>query len=108
MAGFGRAWLVSRSRRPPSSLISYSTRCGREALRRKREMESATPMKIAVSRRVSRVAAKVMMMTMASSRVELRQIRMFFHLISEMAIPTTRAARVALGMFSTMWSLMRM
>ena len=107
MAGLGRACLVSRSRRFPSSLKSYSTRCGREALRRKSEMESATPMKMAVSRRVRSVAAKVMMMTMASSRVELRQMRMFFHLMSEMAMPTTRAARVALGMFSTMGSLMR-
>ncbi len=70
MAGLGRACLESRSRRFPSSLISYSTRCGRDALRRKREIESATPMKMAVSSLVRRVAAKVTMMTMASSLVE--------------------------------------
>ncbi len=28
-------------------------------------------------------------------------MRMFFHLMSDMAIPMTSAARVALGMFST-------
>ncbi len=33
---------------------------------------------------------------------------MFFHLMREMAIPTTSDARVALGIFSTMGSLMRM
>lgn len=71
-------------------------------------MERATPMKMAESRRVRRVAAKVTMTTMASSRVELRQMRIFFHLMSEMAMPTTRAARLALGIFSTMGSLRRM
>ncbi len=70
MAGLGRAFLLSRSRKLPSSLTSYSTRCGRDAFLRNRDMDRATPMKMAESSLVMSVAANVTMMTMASSLVE--------------------------------------
>ena len=53
------------------------------------------------------MAAKVTMITMASSGVERRQMRMFFQFISEYAIPMTSAERDAFGICSTMGSFTR-
>lgn len=65
-------------------------------------------MKIALSSLISRVAENVVMITMASSLVECRHIRILLQLISEIAIPITRAARAAFGMFSTMGNAAKM
>ena len=64
-------------------------------------METAVPRKIATSSRETKAAASVVTITAASEPVALRQMRMLRRLISVMATQITRAAKQALGMYST-------
>ena len=95
----GSRWSVSLtcSSAPRSSSV-YSTSSGFAALRRNREIETNTPMKIAMCSGSSSAAKNVTASVTASPGVECRQMRSSFRSKSDTAFASTSAASTLCGM----------